>query len=107
MEGISRKQLRGLFTDKLEENADEAWNLLWEVAHAERTYTKKCACGRMVEIPGPDGSQRTKALELLANQAYGRPKETVQVDHTIAHKPLETLTDEDLERLLNQAGGVD
>lgn len=53
-----------------------------------------------ITVPVPDLVKRTKALEVLANQAFGKPAERLEVDltaKTIAE--LESLPTEELARL--------
>jgi len=66
---------------RLANAAADEYNLirdtLLEVAKATKTVWHSCRhCGKRDQVEVPDAHAACKAIELLLNQGYGRPKET-------------------------------
>lgn len=89
--------MRDWIATMTEENKQAIWDSLWEIVHQETTKRGRCTCGRDVYVPIPDGAARTRAVELLMNQGFGRPKETVeQTTHIDITHDVEHISDTDL-----------
>ena len=67
---------------------------------------KDCASRHIYDIPVqvPDVLTRVKALEILANQAWGKPAETQRVEINVGERTLEALEAMPLHELAQIAG---
>jgi hypothetical protein len=95
----SRKQMRSWLAEMTDDNREAIWAALLEAVNGDTTRRGRCTCGRDVHINFPDANGRANAAKILLDQAYGRPKETIEVEHST--KPLADLTDQELEAWAN------
>lgn len=96
--------------EELRRMALELWR---ETLSASKTKQHKgrfnCRhCGEenltVMEVEQPDLTTRTKAFEILANQAYGKPEETKTIVHDIGKVALEALGSMSTAELARYAG---
>lgn len=101
----SRKDMRQWLAHMTEENREAIWQALYEAVHGDTTRRGHCPrCGLDVQVSFPDANGRANAAKILLDQGFGRPKETVVVDHTIQQKPVNELGDGELEAWLGSDG---
>jgi hypothetical protein len=77
---VERRSVRDRFREDAERYYDQLFGSLVEAIDAEITWGDCPHCHHRVPVTFPDVRARTKAIEVLLDQGYGRPVETVVRD---------------------------